>query len=194
MNEKIQVPITFNAHKHHFRFLFQQTEIWKNLEWKAVEQELLAIGENLIDLYTGDLTVEDICTEISNFFNISNINDKISFTDWLQQMEYRKIELSDSSYWVVKEGKDNERFIHIHPAKHSPHSIRVRASTLKTVVALMVYNRDKLQRMSENLQTVNHIRTEYLKLSPIKSLQSGKGILHIWELFAGRNYATLPFN
>ena len=57
MIEKIPVPLTFNAHKHHFRFLLHQIEIWKNLEWKQVEPELLGIGENLIDFYTGELTI-----------------------------------------------------------------------------------------------------------------------------------------
>ena len=184
MIEKIQVPITFNAHKHHFRFLLQRIEIWKTLEWKQVEQEITGIGENLIDLYTGDLTIENICTEFIQYFRKLKINDKTSLTDWLRPLEYRKIELNDSSLWVIKEGNDPDRFIHIHPAKQSPHTIRVRAATLKTVIALMVCTGNISDGMTKNLQTVNQIRKTNLHLSPIKSLQSGKGILQLWELFA----------
>lgn len=187
MNEKIPVPITFNPYKHHFRFLLQRIEFWKNLEWKQVESELLGIGENLIDLYTGDLTIENVCTECFHFFNIRNINNKISFTNWLHPVEYRKIELSDLSEWVIKEGNDPERFIHIHPAKQSPYTIRVRAATIKTVLTLMITSFKISDQMIENLQTVNQVRAVYLHLSPIKSLQRGKGILKLWEHFI-RNY------
>ena len=190
MIEKIQVPITFNAHKHHFRFLLQRIKIWKTFEWQLVEQELTSIGENLIDLYTGDLTIENICTECIQFFTNLNINDKTSFTDWLYPLAYRKIELNDSSLWVIKEGNDPDRFIHIHPAKQSPHTIRVRAATLKTVIALMVCTGNISDGMTKNLQTVNQIRKTNLHLSPVKSLQHGKGILKLWELFYNHYCAT----
>jgi hypothetical protein len=186
MNEKIPVPLTFNANKHHFRFLLHQIGIWKKLKWEQVEKELLGIGENLIDFYTGDLTVEKICTECIMHFKIKNISDKTSFANWLNVLEYRKIELSDSSEWVIKQGKDTERYIHIHPAKQSIHTIRARAATLKTVVTLMVCSNTLSPHMNENLQKVNQIRTDYLHLSPIKSLQHGKGIMYLWELFYNR--------
>jgi hypothetical protein len=183
MIEKIQVPITFNAHKHHFRFLLQRIEIWKTLEWQLVEQELTSIGENLIDLYTGDLTIENIGTECLQIFKNLNIKNKTTLTAWLHPLEYRKIELSDFSKWVIKEGNDTDRFIHIHPAKQSPHTIRVRAATLKTVITLMITTDTISLQINENLKTVNQIRTAYLHLSPVKSLQYGKGILKLWEYF-----------
>jgi hypothetical protein len=194
MNEKIQVPITFNPHKHHFKFLLKQIETWKNQEWNQVEQELIGIGENLLDFYTGDLTLENICAECVQFFKTNNISDKISFANWLYPQEYRKIELSDSSVWVIKEGKATEQFIHIHPAKQSVHTIRVRAVTLKTVLTLMITTDAISQQMNENLQMVNKIRTARLHLSPIKSLQHNKGILQLWELFFSHYRATLPLN
>jgi hypothetical protein len=187
MIEKNQVPITFNTHKHHFRFLLQQIGVWKTLEWKNVEPELFLIGENLLDFYTGDLTVEEICNQCIHFFRLRNIRNRDSLLNWLNPYEYRKIAISDSSEWVVKEGNDSEKYIHIHPAKFSPHTIRVRATTLKTVIALMINTAEISAQMNENLLTVNQIRTMYLQLSPVKSLQHGKGILQLWELFAN-NY------
>lgn len=183
MIAKNQVPITFNTHKHHFRFLLQQIGVWKTLVWENIEPELLLIGENLLDFYTGDLTVEEICNQCIHFFRIRNISNRVSFLNWLQPNEYRKIKLNDSSEWVVKEGNDSERYIHIHPAKNSPHTIRVRAATLKTVITLMTNTAEISAQMNENVLTVNQIRTRYLQLSPVKSLQHGKGILQLWELF-----------
>jgi hypothetical protein len=187
---QIPIPITFNPYKHHFRFLLQRIGIWKNMEWKQVKEELAGIGENLLDFYTGDLTVEKICEECIYFYKTKNITDKISFINWLYPLKYKKIELRDSSEWVIKEGKDTERFIHIHPAKQSPHTIRVRASTLKTVLAIMITNENISPEMNENLRTVNQIRTANLQLSPIKSLQRDKGIMQLWELFV--SHKTKP--
>jgi len=194
MNDKIPVPVTFNTHKHHFGFLLCKIENLKNIDWNQAEPEFFGIGENLLDFYTGDLTVENICADCILFFKNKNISDKIAFTKWLYPLEYRKIKLSDSSEWIIKEGKNPNRYIHIHPAKQSKHTIRIRAATLKTVLAVMIKSGNISKQMNNNLLTVNKIRTEYLHLSPVKSLQRGKGILQLWELFASHYCETLPLS
>lgn len=183
MNEKIPVPITFNTYKHHFQFLLKQIELWQKQEWQQVESEIILIGENLLDFYTGDLTVENICTECLYFFNMNSICNKVEFEKWLNPYEYKKIKLSDSSEWIIKNGNDECRYIHIHPGKQSPHSKRIRATTLKTVLALMVKTSIISDNMHINLEKVNFIRTTHLHLSPVKSIQRDKGILHLWEMF-----------
>ncbi len=187
MNEKFPVPLTFNPYKHHFRFLLQQIGVWKNMEWREVHNELLYIGENLLDLYIGDLTLDEICDECIHYFQNRNITSKDLFLNWLHPFEYRKIKLNDFSEWVVKESNDHEKYIHIHPAKHSVHTIRVRAATLKTVISLIITTNPISGQMNENLLAINQNRTKYLQLSPIKSLHPDKGILKLWELFNG-NY------
>jgi hypothetical protein len=183
MNEKIPVPITFNTHKHHLKFLLGQIEIWKNMHWNQAESELFTIGENLLDFYIGDLSVENICNECILIFENNKIYSKSDFIKWLFPLEYRKIKLSDSSEWVIREGKDAVRFMHIHPAKQSLHTIRVRAATLKTVLGVMIRTDNNFTQININLKVVNDIRVIYLKLSPVKSLQRGKGILKLLELF-----------
>lgn len=184
MTVKIQAQITFNAHKHHFQFLLKEIIKWRQLEWEHVEPEILLMCENLLDFYTGCLSVESIVDECDRYFFERQINEKTAFLNWLQPVEYRKIVLSDISQWIVKRGNDNEKFIHIHPAKQSPHTIRMRAATLKTVVTLMIKKISISPQMNDNLIAVNNIRTEYLHLSPVKSLQQGKGIFKLWEIFA----------
>lgn len=184
MHPKIPVPVTFNPHKHHFGFLLKQIELWKKTEWKTVEKELLLIGGNLLDLYMGNLPVEKVCKECIEYFGEKKISKPAEFKKWLAPKEFRKIELSDNSLWVIKEGVDHERFIHIHPAKNSPFSIRVKATTLKTVLALLINDEKPTGDLQSNLKKVNQIRTGYLKLSPIKSLERGKGILRVWNCFS----------
>lgn len=184
IHPKIPVPVTFNPHKHHFGFLREQIDLWQKQEWEAVEKELLLIGGNLLDLYLGELTVEQVCKACIEYFGEKEINGAVEFKKWLQPKDFRKIELSDQSLWVIKEGINNERFIHIHPAKNSPHSIRVRATTLKTVLALLINNEKLTGDMRSNLERVNQIRTGYLNLSPVKSLERGKGIMRVWHYFS----------
>lgn len=180
---KIPVPITFNVHKHHFRFLKQQIKKWKTEEWNVVEKEMLFLGENLFDFYIGSLSEENICQEIVAFCRETNITDFSRFKLWLGSAKYRKIDLSDSSRWIIKQSINPQRYIHIHPAKYSCHSMRIRATTLKTVVALQIQNISIQENMQNNLEQVNRIRKNYLQLSPVKSLSHNKGIFKIWRLF-----------
>ena len=108
---------------------------------------------------------------------------KKKFSRWLGNEEYHKINLKDDSLWIVKKGLDKERYIHIHPAKYSPFSIRIRAITLKTVVTLQVHSVYIHDEMKKNLEAVNHVRKNILKLSPIKSLHPDKGIFKMWKIF-----------
>ena len=183
MHPKIPVPVTFNPHKHHFGFLMEQIEIWRKLEWETVEKELFLIGSNLLDLYLGELTAEQVCTECIEYFSEKEITGPVEFDKWLKPMEFRKIELPDQSLWVIKKGINNERYIHIHPAKNSPFSIRVKGTTLKTVLALLIHRKKGTGDTPGNLERVNQIRVNYLKLSPIKTLERGKGILRLWNIF-----------
>jgi len=184
MHPKIPVPVTFNPHKHHFRFLLKKIDLWRKTDWSFVEKELLLIGSNLIDLYLGGLAVEQVCKECIDYFWKKEISDSAEFKKWLAPKEFRKIELSDKSLWVIKKGVDKERFIHIHPAKNSPLSIRVKGTTLKTVLALLINGEKPTGDLQSNLKKVNQIRTGYLKLSPIKSLEREKGILRVWNYFS----------
>ena len=180
---KIPVPITFNPYKHHFQFLKQQIEKWKLYAWEKVEKELFYIGDNLLDFYKGDINVKQICSECLWYFSSKNINDFSSFKEWLGTNEYVKIQLSDASQWIIKQGIDKNRYIHMHPAKYSRHTIRIRAITLKTVLSLQVHSIRRSKNMNENLEKVNYIRKNYLQLSPIKSLNKKEGIYKIWKLF-----------
>ncbi len=183
MNHEIPLPITFNPHKHHLGFLMERIHQWKREEWDAVEEELRTIGSNLLDLYLGSLTVTSVCKACLHFFANQNITNTDQFQDWLSPAEYKKISLPDTSRWVIKKGTHSRRYIHIHPAKNSVHTLRVRATTLKTVVALKIFEKSRGKDACANLHVVNQIRKDYLDLSPVKSLEHGKGIARLWDLF-----------
>ncbi|WP_340112777.1 hypothetical protein [Maribellus mangrovi] len=187
MPVEIPAPITFNSYKHHFRFLLSELDDWRQMEWSSVNAQLLSIGNNLLDFYLGDLDVDEIVYETLQYFNCEGIDEYAEFLEWLNPPKWKKITLSDHSEWLIKKGDDPERYTHIHPAKYSTHTIRVRATTLKTVLALesLALRIDPVS--VNNLNVINRVRKNYLKLSPIKSLRKGEsGILRLWELF--QNY------
>lgn len=185
MNKQTDIccPVTFNAYKHHFKFLYEMTNKWNEMEWKLVEKELKFMGNNLTDLYCGNMSVDEIIQESYTRLLDLQITNAEQLSKWLKPQEYRKINLSDNSLWVIKQGTDVSHYIHIHPAKNSPLTIRVRATTLKTVIALMIQSVNPENKISYDLETVNLIRTDLLGLSPVKSIEKGKGIDRIWSFF-----------
>ncbi len=187
---EITKPITFNTYKHHLFFLVYQLELWKKVEWKEVKQATRVIGNNLIDLYTGNLTVSEICSECLEKLNDLQIKNKSTFIESLQSNEYKKIKLSDNSVWILKIGKNEERFIHIHPAKYSPKSKRVRSSTLKTAIAVIYHSNLDNNLQTIDLKFINQIRIQKLNLSPVKSLQKNRGISQLINLFLNATGTT----
>jgi hypothetical protein len=184
MPVEIPVPITFNPYKHHFRFLLNEIEVWRKQRLEETSKPLLKIGSNLIDFYLGELSVNEIVCETVDYFEKSGIRSRKVFRQWLNESKWRKILLSDNSEWLVKTGDSSERFIHIHPAKYSKLTIRVRGTTLKTVLALEISSIKIGQNTRKNLDAVNRVRLNQLNLSPIKSLKKTEsGILHLWEMF-----------
>jgi hypothetical protein len=174
-------PVAFNPHKHHLGFLKQKVHVWRLQPWEEVEQEILCIGTNLIDVYYGRLSVGQIYDEVNGFAGKAGLTDAQKLAGWLGHKEYRKTMLSDQSLWVVRQGMNPECFLHIHPAKNSIFTVRIRASTLKTVVALKVFGIPEQEELLK-LQVVNQVRVEMLQLSPIRNLDPGKGISAIWSL------------
>ena len=41
---------------------------------------------------------------------------------------------ADGSVWTLRLGVADGRYVHLHPGRHTPHTVRVNAATLKTAV------------------------------------------------------------
>ena len=72
----------------------------------------------------------------------------------------------DGSRWVLRAATTRLRHVHLHPARWSPSSIRVKATVLKTAYAVLAYTRthggDPLDRA-----TINGVRSAHLGLPPL---------------------------
>jgi len=105
------------------------------------------------------------------------------YQDWLSKEgeEYQLVELKDKSIWTLRLGDDIKRYVHIHPGRYSPHTVRVKAITLKTAIFALCSERIGEIRTIET-QTVNQIRKKYLGEPPLKSFSSAYGLRRLVDL------------
>jgi hypothetical protein len=128
-----------------------------------------------------------------------------NFRKWVEQNNgYRLFQLSDESIWTIRISKGNiEQYIHIHPGRYSPLSMRVKSESLKTAIAFwcIKFSMDQKPNKYElnfnntlfktlpNKETINIIRG-YLNLSPVKKIDANS---KVWNLFHLLNPSVDPF-
>jgi len=80
--------------------------------------------------------------------------------------------LSDGSVWVLRKGVESAHYVHIHPGRYSKYSIRVKATTLKSAIAIKIFYGEL---SITSLGKINDAR-KFLNISPIKNLDPKKSI------------------
>ncbi len=177
-------PILFNGLKHHVNYI--QSFIRESITHRNTDllrEQLLCIGESQMDVYTGELLAMDIASQIKNQVEEIGIYSKSQYIHFLQQhpASFRTIPLSDGSLWILRLGEKEERYIHIHPGRYSPHTLRVKAGALKTAIASCVWM--QIHKQEEiTIELLNLIRREVLGISPVKSLDSMEGFAKVHKI------------
>jgi len=176
---EVPEPIKLNCWKHHCRFIREQlsgrSERFSKDELKKI---LLLIGESQMDLYLGKFSPKQISSYIIKELKKMNVFQNKDYKKWLSEKEkhFGTVTLPDKSVWILRDGNEKERYIHIHPGRYSPSSIRVKALTLKSAIA--VVNKFGVGLSKELfLSDVNTIRKGILNQPPLKSISphSGQG-------------------
>ena len=186
MNCKIPPPVTLNCWKHHANFIKSQSDLFQKNKISRAElyKLLLIIGESQMDLYLGKLNPKQISDEIINNLRILDADNYTGYYRWLTEKgkSYKELDLSDNSVWTLRLGNEKKKYIHIHPGRYSPLTVRVRAITLKTTIALKSLAKDNYSEQM-NLNSINEVRTNLLKLPPLKSISSSSGIGKFLNIF-----------
>ncbi|MBV8255976.1 MAG: hypothetical protein JO154_25500 [Chitinophaga sp.] len=132
------------------------------------EQQLHAIrtfGGSQFDLYYGSLSVPAIKAETLHQLQELKVDNKAAYHTWIQAHHgHRTIQLSDGSNWTLRY-IDHLSFIHLHPSRYSPHTIRIKANAMKSIVCYLLWHPDHKGQL--DIPTLNHIRLHDLHLSPI---------------------------
>ncbi|HEY3370236.1 MAG TPA: hypothetical protein VGK10_05265 [Prolixibacteraceae bacterium] len=180
MNQEaeIPIPIRFNSFKHHRDYIL---EVLKTASPELIASLLDPLCNNYIDIYSGTLTPEAIFHQVIDILQSNQVFQPDDFTSWVDTINgYRQITLVDQSEWVLRKSNEEERYIHLHPARTGPFSMRFKGSTLKTV--WMLKTNSPSPQHSPSLEKVNQLRIQ-IGLSPVKKLDRSKGILNCYEKF-----------
>jgi len=179
MIEKTNIlwPIRFNPFKHHRDHIVRMLR-------DASAEELISVMEpvcnNYIDIYTGNLTPEDIGNEVVRVLQVQRVLQACTFERWVGSANgYRQIELHDRSFGCPQ--KRRGRSVHSYSSgTDRPFTIRFKGSTLKTICRLKAEMADP-QRIP-SLEDVNRSRKE-MGLAPVKKIEQSKGILKCYQEF-----------
>jgi hypothetical protein len=179
----MQSFILFNGLKHHRHTVRNFVQDYDLDNFPQIATALLPVGHSLMDLYVGELSEIEIYREITENLFSENIVSEAAYRQFLHPHHYRTLTLNDTSQWVLRLGEKNGRYVHIHPGRHSPHTLRVKATTLKTAIAVLVWQRQSAQPLDTPL--LNRLRTETLGLSPVRDLSEADSVLRVMGVLNG---------
>ncbi|MEI8224700.1 MAG: hypothetical protein WCG82_02115 [Bacteroidota bacterium] len=185
MNTDYQIPepFLFNPLKHHLGFLREsinlKIEDESNADIKNLIKDLKHLGTSVMDVYTGSLSIINICKEVEEFLEQKDILRREPFSLWagINMNNFRIVSLSDSSQWTLKYYDSKQRFVHIFPARNSQYTFRVKANTLKSALLYyIIIGKDFIT--GDDLNKVRIL----LNLSPIKDTVDTEAILEMIEI------------
>jgi hypothetical protein len=180
-NCPVPLPINLNCWKHHAGFIKNQIlSVTSVEEIEKLNSSLRKIGELQMDLYLGKFLVEEISNQIIKTLKREKTFSFEDYKKWLykDRKGYQLVKLMDKSIWTLRLGENEQRYIHIHPGRYSLHTIRVKATTLKTAILALCFEQVG-EMKSINTEAVNHIRKKYLNEPPIKSLSKASGLMRL---------------
>ena len=184
----IPPPINLNCWKHHAGFIIKQIKSIRDIrELDELKTYLLKIGESQMDFYFGKYTPREISEHILHALQQNKIFEYRQYKNWLLEdgKAYQLLKLKDKSVWTHRLNDDLSRYVHIHPGKHSPRTVRVKATTLKTAILLLCFKQFG-EINSFKTETINQIRKEYLNEPPLKSFSSAFGLRRLLDLLRNK--------
>jgi hypothetical protein len=146
----------------------------ESLTW--LSEQLVVVGSVLMDVYTGQLAPNAIAQKVVAGLTADNRLALDVYKPWVAEGGgYRVLTFEDQSQWVLRLGDEAGRYVHVHPGRWVPQTQRVRANVLKTAIMVLAYcgvhGGDPL-----DVKLINAVRTKYLGLSPIGSVDGNEGL------------------
>lgn len=184
-NCRVRIPVKFNCWKHHVRFIKKQISgLHTEEDIKQLKKFLLLIGRSQIDLYAGDYSPLNISVIVIEELKNRNLLNYNSYKLWLNKNgeNYCLITLPDQSTWTLRPGGEIKRYVHIHPGRYSLHTKRIKATTLKTAICILAWQKI-FPKIIIDLKIVNKLRKEFVLAPPLRSLKHNTGLDRLLNLF-----------
>ncbi|NLJ43791.1 MAG: hypothetical protein GX431_09035 [Bacteroidales bacterium] len=183
LNFSNPAPLMFNPLKHYLPYIreFIEANISGSPEKdiKSLTRDIRHLGTCVMDIYTGSLKQADIFNEIVRYLRKNNVLEKDRYmawtgTDW---NDYKILTLSDGSQWMLKYHNHDTHYVHIFPARQSPHTFRVKANTLKSAILyIIVIGKDFV-----NDDDLNAARA-LAGLSPVREVSDAEAVTEMIEI------------
>ncbi len=175
----IPEPFILNCWKHHLGFIrhnLSQFIEQGECSFEELKKAIQIIGQSQLDIYTGCLFPADIVNQVRNQLIHKNVFLNKEFQKWLLLFPngYKQLVISDNSSWTLRAGVEPNRYIHLHPSRYSPHSMRLKSNTIKTVIALKWTV--SIRNESLSIENINKGRSDFFNASPVKSFAAIKGV------------------
>ncbi|MCI0702682.1 MAG: hypothetical protein L0241_16505 [Planctomycetia bacterium] len=179
MTDDLPHPALLNTWKHHAGWIRGRIASAASVDREGVEAlpaEMAVVGARLMDLYTGSFTPVAIAEFVFADLKSRELFEFDPLAKWLtEQGEYAMTEFPDGSKWTIRLGPADGRYLHLHPGRWVPHTMRVQANTLKS--AVMTHAHALLTgRDPTELEVVNEARKLYLGLLPVRELTGDGGL------------------
>jgi hypothetical protein len=179
----IPEPFQFNPIKHHLAFIreFISCEI-KNEDHdkkRNIVRQMKHIGTSVMDIYTGTLSVNEILEEVKSYLSAENLISPEVFATWTGKhfSDFKIIALSDGSQWMLKYHDQENRHVHLFPARSSQHTLRIKANTLKSAILYIILaGKDFITDEDLNMSRA------MAGLSPVKEVAESEAIYEMIEL------------
>jgi len=185
INQRLPKPIAFNCWKHHMGYIKDSLDSNESFSTSHlnIHEIIQFIGDTNVDFYYGDLDPISISNQIINHIEQEITISIDTYNEWIcsEGNDYKTIYLSDGSNWTLRLGQIKERFIHIHPSRHSKKTVRVKSSTLKTVMAYFftfgIYD------VQISVEKINKVRSKIAKLPSLKPTAPLVAVFRIADRF-----------
>jgi len=180
-------PILFNAWKHHGAFIRETALEYAGISdgGELLRKGLLMIGASVIDLYLGGMAIAEIEESAIAILRDRGLLARESYRKHAElNGGYFLFDFPDGSRWTFRTGLPEDKYIHIHPARRSPFTARVKAQSLKTAIAALFLSARDGDALS--LEVANRARTEMLGLPPVGDAESLKGAWRAADLLRSR--------
>jgi hypothetical protein len=173
-------PVLLNGWKHHAGILRHQIALAAaggDAGLEDLAAQLVVVGTALMDLYTGQLSPAEIADRVVAALKVDDRLSLDAYGAWVQANGgYQVLSFpEDDSRWVLRLSDEAGRYVHVHPGRWSPATLRVRANVLKTAVMVLahaaVHGGGPL-----DVARMNRVRQRYLGLSPVGALAGEQGL------------------
>jgi hypothetical protein len=174
-------PVLFNAWKHHARFLRSAVRAAAARGEAGLDElaaSLVVVGTELMDLYTGRSTPAEIGAKVVDWLESRHRLHLPAYRAWLTGSGGYALATfeEDQSRWVLRLGEEPARYVHVHPARRTPQTQRVRANVMKTA-ALVLAHATIFGGDLQDRSRANAVRQQYLGLAPIgRDLSGDQGL------------------